>query len=287
MTEPASRTKRVRATAAEVEARRAALLAIVAEQHPMTVRQVFSAATVRGIIEKTERGYDKVQSDLTELRGAGTLPYEWLADSTRTTRKSRSYGGMAEALRETARLYRRDLWADAGHRVQVWLEKDALANVVVGVTNALDVPLAVTRGYASLSFLHTQATAIAASGVPTFIYHLGDFDPSGVDAARSVHESLRRFAPKAEIVFERLAVTEEQIAEMRLPTRPTKASDSRSRSFGAISVELDAIEPQVLRGIVRTAIERHVTEDCLEQVRQVEADEKLQLYNLLDQVARG
>jgi hypothetical protein len=33
--------------------------------------------------------------------------------------------------------------------------------------------------------------------------------------------------------LKRLAVTEEQIDEWNLPTRPTKRSDSRARSFGA------------------------------------------------------
>ena len=58
----ASRIKRVRATKAEMAERREALFDIVAEQQPMTVRQVFYQATVRGVIEKTEAGYAKVQN---------------------------------------------------------------------------------------------------------------------------------------------------------------------------------------------------------------------------------
>ena len=38
---------------------------------PMTVRQVFYQATVRGIIEKTEAGYTKVPPDLVLMRRAG------------------------------------------------------------------------------------------------------------------------------------------------------------------------------------------------------------------------
>jgi hypothetical protein len=41
--------------------RREALLAIVAEQYPMTVRQVVYQATVRGLIEKTDSGYKKIE----------------------------------------------------------------------------------------------------------------------------------------------------------------------------------------------------------------------------------
>ena len=57
---------------------------------PMTVRQVFYQATVRGLVEKAEAGYAKVQADLVQMRLAGRLPYDWLADNTRWQRKPRS-----------------------------------------------------------------------------------------------------------------------------------------------------------------------------------------------------
>lgn len=42
----------------------------------MTVRQVFYQATVRGIIEKTEAGYDKVQSLLVTMRRDGSRSHQ-------------------------------------------------------------------------------------------------------------------------------------------------------------------------------------------------------------------
>jgi len=51
-----------------------------------------------------------------------------------------------------------------------------------------------------------------------------------------------------QIHFERIAVTPQQIEKWKLPTRPTKTSDSRARNFvdedgeQRPSVELDAIE---------------------------------------------
>ena len=42
----------------------------------MTVRQVFYQATVRGLVEKAESGYGKIQTDLTIMRRAGELPYD-------------------------------------------------------------------------------------------------------------------------------------------------------------------------------------------------------------------
>jgi hypothetical protein len=57
--------KRIRATRAEVGARREALLNIIADGRPMTVRQVFYQATVHSLVEKAETGHSKVQNDLT------------------------------------------------------------------------------------------------------------------------------------------------------------------------------------------------------------------------------
>ena len=66
--------RRTRATKAEVEARREALLDIIESGRPMTVRQMFYQATVRGLVEKAESGWGKVQTDLTIMRRAGSCP---------------------------------------------------------------------------------------------------------------------------------------------------------------------------------------------------------------------
>jgi hypothetical protein len=255
---PASQIKRARSTKQDVQRRRDALCAIAERSAPATVRQIYYLATVAGLVPKTEGGYDMVQTDLTLLRRAGTLPYGWLADSTRWQRKPKTFGSIQEALEDTARLYRKALWTDADAYVEVWLEKDALAGVVSPITSQFDVPLMVARGYASLSFLHGAAEYIAGLDVPTYIYHCGDYDPSGQDAARAIEETLRKMAPQAEIHFERLAVTPSQIRDWRLPSRPTKKSDSRARGFSAVSVELDAIPPGQLRTLIQHAIERHL-----------------------------
>ena len=108
----ASHINRRRATKAEVEDRRAALYKIVNAMKPMTVRQVFYQASVRGFVEKSEGGYNKVQTDLTKMRKEGDLPYGWLVDHTRRRRKPYTCDSIAEALEDTITQYRRALWRD-------------------------------------------------------------------------------------------------------------------------------------------------------------------------------
>jgi hypothetical protein len=284
LTYPASPIKRQRAPKAEVEARREALLDIIDDGKPMTVRQVFYQATVHGLVEKAETGYAKVQTDLTLLRRAGELPYHWLADNTRWQRKPATFDSVLDALRETARFYRKALWKDIDAYVEIWLEKDALAGVIYPATSQYDVPLMVARGYASLSFLYNAAEYINDLEVPAYIYHLGDFDPSGVNAGEKIEETLREMAPDADITFERIAVTPEQITEWNLPTRPTKTSDTRSKGFGNISVELDAIDPNALRALVQETIEQHLPPHQFAVLKAAEQSEREVISRLVGKV---
>ena len=270
----ACRTNGARATKQQMEALHEALVRIVREIAPCTVRQTFYQASVRGIVEKTEAGYDRVQRALVHLRRTGRLPFRKITDNTRWQIKPSTYNSLTDALEETARLYRRAVWADVDAYVEVWLEKDALAGVVQPVTSAYDVPLMVARGFSSLSFLHGAAEDINALGKPAYIYHLGDRDPSGVCAAGKIEETLREYAPNAEIHFERLAVLPEQIIQWSLPTRPTKQTDSRAKNFTGDSVELDAIHPETLRRLVEDAIVEHLPAGQLETLSVAEESER-------------
>ena len=256
---PFKKPTRNRAIKTGLVDRRAALLEIVRNAQPATVRQIFYLASVRGIVEKDDGGYTRVQIDLVEMRRSGQLPYGWIVDHTRWQRRPVTYDSITEALDETAATYRKALWRDADHHVEIWLEKDALSGVVLPVTRKFDVPLMVARGYASETFLHTAGEYMEAVEKPCFVYHFGDFDPSGQDAARSIEKGLRQHAADAEIHFERVAVTQRQIDELDLPSRPTKQSDTRAKKFGPISVELDAIDPNRLRALVDEVITRHLS----------------------------
>jgi hypothetical protein len=257
-------------------ARFEALRLIIAEIQPCSVRGAYyQAASVHQIVEKTESGYDKVQRALVKLRRAGRIPYRHITDNTRWQIKPTTYDSLTEALEATAALYRRAVWSDVNGYVEVWLEKDALAGVIQPITAKYDVPLMVARGFSSLSFLYSAAQDISRLRKAAYIYHLGDLDPSGDCAAKKIEQTLREFAPNAEIHFERLAVTDQQIEAWDLPTRPTKQTDSRAKSFGRKhNVELDAINPNVLRELVEWSIKKHLPAHQLTVLKVAEDSER-------------
>jgi len=261
---------------------RAALYEILSEDHPQTVRGVFYQATSRGIIDKTEAEYKgTVCRLLANMRREQLLPYEWLSDSTRWMRKPDTYSSLENALWSTCKYYRRSIWNDQPVYVEVWVEKEALAGVLYDETERWDVPLMVTRGYPSLSFLYSAADCIRSQRKPTCIYFFGDYDPSGVDIGRTVEKNLRDFSPDSNLYFERVAVNPRQIEEWNLPTRPTKKTDTRAKNFKGDSVELDAIPAKKIRQMVSECILQHLDEGTLEGIAMTERAEKETFENIL------
>lgn len=246
--------------------------AILEEQNPMTVRGCFYQASTRSLVDKSEAGYRKVQRALVRLRESGRIPWGWIADGTRWRRGPDTYSSPEEALTSWSSHYRRDMWASAGEIVEVWLEKEALAGVIYPVIDEYAVDLMVTRGYPSLSFLHGAAEHAIARARPLTIYYLGDRDPSGRDIPRMIGDRLEEFGADFQLI--QLAVTDEQVVELDLPSRPTKKSDTRSKGFDGRSVELDAIPAPELRFVVEEAIRGHVDDRELEVLRTVEAEER-------------
>jgi hypothetical protein len=296
----------MRRTKSQIDNIKTAIYMLCEQYKPMTVRQLFYALTVKGVIEKAESEYKNVVCRLTkEMRLAGELPWDWLADHTRWQHKPRTYGGISDCLEQSQAAYRRALWDPKtnSNYVEIWLEKDALTGVFYDVTSEYDVPLMPCRGYPSLSFLRSAARVIAwrqqilmdnwldnifENQPKLTIYYFGDFDPTGVDISRNIEDRIRAFLSEMDdqwfdlyFEFKRVAINEDQIKDMNLQTRPTKQSDTRAKKFGHnVSVELDAIEPNKLRQMIRSCVLENIDQDELERVLQTEEAER----KLLDQV---
>lgn len=264
--------KRFRRTKADMDRLRRIIVEAVEADAPMTVRQVFYRLVVLDAIDKTERGYSVVVRLLTNMRRSGELDFDLIADNTRWMRKPRTFSSMESLLNDAQHTYRRAIWDGQKGYVEIWLEKEALAGVLYEITQQWDVPLMVTRGYPSVTFLHSAAETIRHQEKPTYLYYFGDHDPSGVDIPRFVESELRSHG--VDFTFSRVAVVPEQIKKFKLPTRPTKKNDVRSTRFKGRSVEVDAIPPKVLREICEESIVQHLNKAQYRRTLQVEAAER-------------
>lgn len=286
----ASPAKRARATKAEMEQRAEFLIAYAEAHGPVTVRGLYYQAEVSGLpgIDKEESSYNKIQRQVLSLRRSGRLDYEHIADATRWMRKPRSFDSVEDALADTARLYRKNLWRNAKTCVEIWLEKDALAGVILPVTAKYDVPLMVSRGFTSETFAYETIAQRAGDYRPLRVYALYDFDRSGQDAANSLKEKLTRFAGDAgmEVKFELIGVTVEQIVKWGLPTREPKRLTVVDKNWQwDFACELDAIPPDTLRELVELTIDEHLNQEQLHVLRVAEASERELLRAFIKRVA--
>ncbi len=256
--------------------RRRRLYELAAEHQPASVRHIFYLAVVAAVvgITKNDSGYNKVQRMLVEMRMAGDLPFEWLVDNTRWVRRPRCHDGIADCLAETARLYRRDLWARSDETVEVWAESDSIAGVLTDVTYRWNVPLMVTKGYSSITFANNAAEAWREDGRPVTVYYIGDHDPAGLGIETKLQGYIAQWSD-VQVDWERIGVTWEQVQQYDLPgTTPKKP-------YGyPLAVEAEALPPGILRELLEDAITAHVDADDLQRHLAVEAEERRLLRGL-------
>lgn len=289
-----SHVSRTRRTKAELAALDQAIIAAVEADSPVSLRGVYYRVVSAGAVDKTDAGYQAIGRRLKVLRARHQVSYRDIVDGTRATYRVEAYASAEAAIARTARLYQQELWSSQTDALMFVSEKDAISGVVASVTQRYQVPFLIVRGYSSMTAVYEFAEDIAdrmAAGKNVFVYQLGDHDASGVDAweafQRSVIELLEhefdqpRLMVRARVTFERLAVTEKQIAEMKLPTRRQKPSDTRARTWGdKPNVEVDAIPATVLRELVENTIASHIDSRQLEITKTAEKAERRLLLGL-------
>lgn len=280
-----------RRTSSEIQQIKDAIYGICSEgKHAHTVRAIFYQLVKRGLIEKTEKAYAKDVSRLCGLmREEGDLPWSWIVDATRLQRCPRTYESLGSFVEENAHLYRRDLWRSQNKYVEIWCEKATIQLQLTEVTYEWAVPLMCTTGFSSKGFIHAAAEDIVERDCPSFIYYLGDHDPSGLKIWEAIQNSFVRYyyniscdkgrdeerTSECWLRFEKLAVEPWQIDHYKLPTRPTKTDSSHAKDWdGSESVELDAMPIDVLQDLVRGAIEQHVDKRQLAVLQVAEKSER-------------
>lgn len=227
----------------------------------LTLRQLYYQFVARDLIRNNLQEYKRLGDVVNDGRLAGLIDWEAIVDRTRNLKSLAHWDDPAEIVDACAKQFRVDKWADQPHRVEVWIEKDALVGVIEGICEELDVPFFSCRGYTSQSEMWAAARRLAAyrknghRQVP-IILHFGDHDPSGKDMTRDIEDRLQLFMGGMEV--RRLALNTDQIEQYNPPPNPAKVTDSRAAAyiaeFGTESWELDALEPAVIAALIRDTV---------------------------------
>lgn len=257
-----------------------------AQGYELTLRQAYYQLVARGYIQNNERSYKNIGNLINDGRLAGLIDWYSITDRTRNLRGNSHWSTPSRVIESAKYSYLLDKWKGQPNYVEVWVEKDALVDVVGQICSPLDVPFFSCRGYTSQSEMWTAARRFQRQSdrEQRIIIHLGDHDPSGIDMTRDIEERLEMFG--ADVLVKRVALTMQQIRHYNPPPNPAKVTDSRCGGYiaryGNKSWELDALEPKVITNLIRNEVTAYRDEGLYQSVCRREEREKEELQLLCD-----
>lgn len=232
--------------------------------YDLTLRQLYYQFVARGMIENSLKSYKRLGDIVNRGRLAGMLDWAYIVDRTRNLKGTSHWDSPSQIIDGVAYSYRIDKWERQPRRVEVWVEKEALAGVIAKTARRHDVDYFACRGYVSQSELWRASMRLkrySDAGQAVTVLHLGDHDPSGIDMTRDIEDRKDLFTyVDTNIEIRRIALNMDQVKQYNPPPNPAKLTDSRAmgyiEEFGASSWELDALDPKVLDAL----ISKHINE---------------------------
>lgn len=253
-----------------------------AQGFTLTLRQLYYQFVARGLIANTQQSYKRLGQIVSDARMAGLIDWNAIEDRTRNLTTHYHYADAGAAVETTANRFGLDKWRNQDHRVEVWIEKEALVGVIANVCAELDIDYFACRGYVSQSEQWRAGKRLERYrrlGQHPVILHFGDHDPSGLDMTRDNTDRLTQFArmPWGADV-KRLALNMDQVEEHEPPPNPAKVTDSRYEGYvveyGEESWELDALEPSLIEGLIRDATLAYRDEDRWKEMVNLEEEQQ-------------
>ena len=246
----------------------------------VTLRQLFYRLVSAQVIPNSQGAYKRLSALTAEARREGDFPA--LIDRGRTIHRYESFDGPQHALDQLIRWYRLDRTKGQDVSLYLGVEKAGMVVQLQSWFGRLGIPILALGGYGSQSYVNEviddvsrspsrlDALDRAAAGLPiqrgAVLLYAGDFDPSGEDIDR---DFIDRTDCWDEVV--RVALSAGQVRDYRLPVNPGKATDSRAAGFierhgSLMQVELDALDPDTLRGLYQEAIDGYWDTSAYESV---------------------
>jgi hypothetical protein len=261
-----------------------AILEEYAAYLPLTIRQIFYRLVGVHDYPKTERAYKNLAEMLNRARRSGQVSFEAVRDDGITRRVPHHWEDAAELIRtfiSAAENFKLGRQHGQPHQLFFAVEAAGMVPLVERVAEPYGITVLSSGGFDSTTAKYDLAQTLAAFQ-SSEILHIGDHDPSGIHVFSSMAEDVRAFAASlghAIPQFTRLAVTPEQIIELSLPTAPAKETDRRS--FEGETTQVEAIPPDVLEAIIRSAITSRIDRTAYDAVLAAEERTKAQLRRTL------
>jgi hypothetical protein len=222
---------------------------------PLSIRQIFYRLVGIYGYEKTEQAYRRLCEYLGRARRAGIIPFEAIRDDGWIRDNPHCYAGPGEFINTViaaAENFTRDKRANQAYKVYILSEAAGMVPQLARVADPYSIPVMSSGGFDSLTVKYDLAKEAINSGSRAVFFHVGDYDPSGVCIYDSLAADVKAFAG-GKVLFERIALTPEQIEHYNLPTAPAKKTDKRGNNI-TDTCQAEALPPDELARIVERAI---------------------------------
>jgi hypothetical protein len=260
-----------------------AILDIVDERAPITVRGVCYALFTRGLIpDMSTNSTGKVSRVMTDMRESGVLNWMRIVDGSRAVERVNTWRDPTQIVNAAINSYRRDNWQDQPTLVEVWSEKSTVQGVLESVLDDLGVTFRVMKGFGSFTAVRQAAedSRNEFDRRTKVVLYIGDWDPSGLYMSEvDLPRRLERY--RSRWTFERIALTRDDLDALPHFDTATKSGDVRLQWYmenttadPRKSWELDAMNPNDLRVRVRDAIKSYMDMDVWNHALSIEAAEK-------------
>lgn len=260
-----------------------------ADGYDMTLRQLYYQLVSRNVVPNTERSYKNVGNLVSAARDGGLIDWRHIVDRTRSMKQNSHWDSPEQIIQTCARSYAIDTRSDQPVYIEVWVEKEALAGIVGGACEDLDVARFSCRGYASATAMQDAGRRFYCQSVHRerlVVLHLGDHDPSGIDMSEDIQKRLSRYSEYAGVEVKRIALTMDQVLAQSLPPNPAKLSDSRAGAYvlehGYESWELDALAPQFIEQLIEDEVMALTDDDLWDDRKKKEKEERKSLKVISD-----
>lgn len=128
-----------------------------AQGYELTLRQAYYQLVARGYIPNNERSYKNIGNLINDGRLAGLIDWHSITDRTRNLRSNSHWDNPADVIASARYSYLLNKWDGQPNYVEVWVEKDALVDIVGQACRPLDTPYFSCRGYTSQSEMWSAA----------------------------------------------------------------------------------------------------------------------------------
>lgn len=216
---------------------------------------------------------------INDARLAGLIDWKAIEDRVRNLIEPPHWNDKGDIINSAADGYALDKWQGQEELVEVWVEKEALIDIVEQACEPLDVPCYACKGYVSQSEMWRASQRFKKQrreDQEPVIIHLGDHDPSGIDMSRDIRERLEMFGANIEVI--RIALNMDQIRKYSPPPNPAKQTDSRFsgyvEKYGDESWELDALEPSVLHELIQNEIGKHLDQELYNKREELQEEQR-------------